>query len=321
MEGKASRPVTPARGDAVCARARNVAHACRDRRKCLRWGLGALAWGALPGQILLGAGRLPSRPSTSRASRQQAIRAIPFDYVSEPMRSKLRAVVNSPTIYRRMPVQQITCDADLYVFLIRNPEIVVNMWQVMGVTKARIKRTGPYAYDAADGAGTVTKAELVYGTRQVHVFFAEGYYDGALAPRRITGRSVLVLTSKYAKDPQGQSHISSQLDAFVKMDNAGVEILAKTLHPLLGRTADSNFTESTRFLSQISRAVESNGPGVQRLTTRLKNVDPNVRAQFTSLTTEVSQRAVLRAMAARSQSGQVSHIAAPPETTSLIGSD
>lgn len=321
MEGKSNRPVAPARGGMACARIQSVAHERPARRRFLQWGLAALACGALPGRFLLAAGRSSNRPSTSRASRQQAIDAIPFQYISEPMRSKLRTVVNAPTIYRRMPIQQICCDADLYVFLIRNPEIVVNMWQVMGVTKAQIKRTGAYAYDAGDGAGTVAKAELVYGTRQIHLFFAEGYYDGPLAPHRITGRSVLLLTSSFGKDRQGRSHISSRLDAFVQMDGKGIEILAKTLHPLLGRTADFNFTESTRFLSQISRAVETNGSGIQRLTTRLKNVDPNVRAKFANVTAEVNQRAVLRTMAAGGQSAQSSPTAGPLETTSLTGAE
>ena len=78
---------------------------------------------------------MPNRPSTSRSAREEAQREIPLASLQEPLRSKIQQIVTRPTIYRRMPIEVVPCDPDLYVFLVRYPEIVVNMWQLMGVTK------------------------------------------------------------------------------------------------------------------------------------------------------------------------------------------
>jgi len=83
---------------------------------------------------------------------------------------------------------------------------------------------------------------------------------------------------------------------FLQVDNAGAELVAKTLHPLLGRTVDSNFSETVRFVSQVSHVAESNGPGVQRMVTRLTDVDPSVRERFAQIATTLNQRAIMKAM-------------------------
>ncbi len=267
-----------------------------SRRSFLQWSTGLLAWATVAGHARPGCAEAPNRPSTSRASQEQAVRDMPINSLPEPLHSKIKQIVVKPTIYRRLPVEVIPCDPELYVFLVRYPEVIVNMWQLMEVTKVVIKRTGAYTYDAVDGAGTVSQVELVYGTREKHLFMAEGYYDGPLLPRRVTGRCVLLLTSAFSLDAQRQPFISNRLDVFVQLDNVGAEIVAKTLHPLMGRTIDNNFAESARFVGQVSHVAETNGPGVQRLVSRLDNIDPSVRTQFAQITSNMNQRAALRNM-------------------------
>lgn len=231
--------------------------------------------------------------STTAQNRNESIKAIPFDQMGEQVKARVWRVVSKPSIYRRLPTQTIDCDPDLYVFLVRYPEVLVNIWQLMGVTKVQMKRTGPFSFDASDGVGTTTKVELVYGRPDLHVYYANGFYEGPLLHNRITGRCVIVLRSAYAK--QGDRLlVTVKLDTFVDLDNIGAEIFAKTLHPLIGKTADFNFTETARFMGQVSQASETNGPGMERLAAKLSNVDPAVRQSFAQYTDVVYQRAVLR---------------------------
>ncbi len=95
-----------------------------------------------------------NRASTSRSSREEAIQQLPLQHLKEPLRSRIQQIAADPTIYRRLPIEVIPCDPELYIFLVRYPEVVVNMWQLMGVTNAVIRRTDAYSYDALDGAGT-----------------------------------------------------------------------------------------------------------------------------------------------------------------------
>jgi len=248
----------------------------------------------------------PVPATTSRAARNEAVQAIPFDQLNEPTQAKVWDVVSKPSMYRRMPVEAIDCDADLYLFLVRYPEVVVNIWDVMGVTKVAVRRTGEYALTASDGAGTLSNVELVYGTRDTHLFYATGKYEGRLTKRPVTARCVLLLKSGYTKTGNGRTIVTNRLDLFIRFDNAGADILAKTLHPLVGRTADFNFKASIGFLSRVSHAAETNSYGVKRLAARLTKVDPAVRRRFAELSGKVQKNT-----AARLSSAANSRVAQP----------
>jgi len=237
------------------------------------------------------------KASTSHESYQDAVEGLPLDELRDDMRDKLMKVVESPSLYRRLPVEVIDCDQDLYLFLIRYPEVVVNMWQLMGITKVRLKRVAPFELDAVDGAGTVSNVELVYGTREKHIIYGSGYYEGPLLRKRVNGECVLFLRSGYKISPSGRTLISSKLDVFVALENVGAEFVAKTLHPLVGKTADHNFSETTRFIAQVSQQAEINQPGMQRLAKRLDSIADETREQFSAVTTTVNERAALRVAA------------------------
>jgi hypothetical protein len=239
----------------------------------------------------------PQGGVSSRAAREEATRAIPLQQLSPPVQARVLDVVTHPSIYRRMPAKTIECDPELYQFLVLNPEIVVNIWELMGITQVRLQRISPTALTAADGAGTECTAHVVHSSRDLHVIYADGFYEGPLFRNRLHGACVLLLRSAYGVDEQGDSLVTCQLDVFLKVENAGVDLLAKTLTPLVGKSADSNFVESAAFLGKISQAAEANGPGVQRLASSLVRVDPEVRVQFSDLAATISDRAALRAVA------------------------
>ncbi|MCO6453783.1 MAG: hypothetical protein J5I93_00570 [Pirellulaceae bacterium] len=232
--------------------------------------------------------------TTSREARDEAIRQIPFDQMDQVAQQKLARVIAKPTMYRRLPVRVIEGDPEMYLFLVRHPEVVVNIWDLMGVTNVKTQRTGPFTLRAQDGAGTTTDVELVYGSNHQHVVYAEGYYEGPLSGKRLTGRCVLLLTSGYQQNERQVAQITNQLDVFLQLDNVGADLLAKTLQPLVGRTADHNFIESAGFVGQLCQAAETNSHGLQRLADKLTSLDPATRTQFSGLATAVGERAIMR---------------------------
>ena len=54
-------------------------------------------------------------------------------------------------------------------------------------------RQGPYVWKGSDGAGTVCDVELIYGTDQLHVLYGDGYYEGSLLKKKVTGRCVMIM--------------------------------------------------------------------------------------------------------------------------------
>ncbi len=244
------------------------------------------------GNSVLGQSR--SQRAMEQQTKREAIDAIPFNQLDEEAHAKLWSVVSRPSLYRQMPPTMISSDPDLYVFLVRHPEIIVNMWDLMGITKVTINRNADYIFDASDGAGTDSRVELIYGDQNLHVMYAEGTYEGPLLKNEIRGRCVLVLRSDYSKSQDNDTLVTSRLDVFLQIDNVGAELIARTLHPLVGSTADQNFVESVKFVGQVTEAAESRPQRLLQLTQRLTKIKDPVRQQFSELTTIASQRAVQR---------------------------
>ncbi|HUE74495.1 MAG TPA: hypothetical protein VMP01_26665 [Pirellulaceae bacterium] len=261
-----------------------------------RWLAGALAAFVTSGLgFLTRRSEASEQSTTSRQAREEAKGAIPLDKLNDETQRKILSVVERPSIYRRMPEKVIPCDSGLYLFLLRNPEVVLNIWQLMGVSGMSAQRTGAYSWKGNDGAGTLCNVELAYGTSEMHLAYGEGFYEGPLFKRRISGRCVVMLRSEFRKGDDGREYVGNILDIFLSIDNAGADLVAKTLYPLVGKTADTNFAETTKFLSKVSQTAEVNGAGMQKLAAKLAACDAQTRDQFVQVSAAVQQKAVARA--------------------------
>jgi hypothetical protein len=245
---------------------------------------------ALVGGSTLAADQL-TEGSSSKKFRNQTVQSIPFHQINDETKNKISEILKKPSIYRRLPVTSINADPDYFQFLVRYPEVIVNIWQLMGVTQMSTERTGPYTVLSNDGAGTISSLELVYGTENLHIFYGTGTYEGPILRRKLTGKCVLVLRSENKPGASGKPVSTSQLDVFLKVENATANLIARTIQPLVGTTADHNFVESLKFVQRLNETTEKNGPGVQQMGKKLK-IDDNVRQEFNKVVDIVFQRAI-----------------------------
>ncbi len=227
-------------------------------------------------------------PASSAATEASAVERIPFQRINGQAQENIRAVVDRPSFFRRLPTQTIECDPELFILLVRYPEIIVNIWELMDITKVEVKRVAPYVFTGHDGAGTSCRCELLYGTSDVHVYYGNGTYSGSLAPRDIDGRCVCVLHSSTSTNAAGRSMITVTMDVFMKLDNFGADLLTRTLGPLVGKTADYNFVESAKFVAQLNELCQTNPAAAQQLAQRLNRVDPSVRAKFAQVAANIA---------------------------------
>jgi hypothetical protein len=243
----------------------------------------ARAIGFIAAMLVFGASSLQAQQLTSGSSgrqfRQQALESVPFQMLTQQTREKIQPTLEKPSIYRRLPKMAIECDPDYFRFLVRHPEVIVEIWKLMGVTKMTTTRTGPYQLASDDGAGTVSDLELVYGDGEKHIFFGTGSYEGPLIRRKMTGRCVLVLQTQHVSDEYGKPKAVSQLDVFLRVDNVAAGMIARTLQPLVGPTADHNFMESMKFVQKLYGTTLRNGQGVQLMGERL-DIQPDVLRRF-----------------------------------------
>lgn len=234
---------------------------------------------------------------TSRTARNNAVSAVPFDKLKSAAQAKLKDILKRPSLYRRLPTQRIVCDAEMHLFLLRHPEVIVNMWTMMGITNLDVDRIAPYQVRAADGKGTQCDVELIYGTPNLHVAYGVGTYEGPVFRRKITARCVCVIRTEYEQNDQQEVVVTNTLDVFLQFDGLAAELLGKTIQPLITNAADHNFAEAMNFIERVNEAAENNGPGVERLSKRMRKVDAQTRQKFAKVANIVHQRALMRQVA------------------------
>jgi len=243
--------------------------------------------------------------SSGREARRQAIAAIPLDAMSAADRRTVEKSLRSTTLYRRLPVATISCDAALLEFILAKPETLVDVWRVLGISRLSLDPAGPGQWQLADGYGTFGTVRLVHAARRdgggLLVFHGRGGYTGPLAPKRLTG-SCLVVLRHAATEPDGvgRPRQTVQIDAFLDVDGLGLEIVTRTLQPLITRSAAANVHEISLFVTQFAAAGARNPAGVERLAGRMARTAAADRTRLVRLTTG-SRRSQPPAMASPEQ--------------------
>ncbi len=261
-------------------------------------------WGGLAIASPL-AGGDPLQATTSEAARHDAVQSIPLEKLSSKDRAKVGSVLSNISIFRRMPVRVADCDPDMYLFLLRHPDVVVNIWEIMKISRLQLRQLDDNLFQISEPAGASVKFQYVYQSHNLHILYGEGSYDGPLMSRSVTGRGVLVLKSGYVRETNGRYYITSRLDSFMAIEPLGAELIGKTVSPLLGKTADNNFVQTIAFVSSLSRTAEVNSRGVQRLATQLIRVQPAVRAQFSEVAGTVEEKTAKTAHASQPRRADV----------------
>jgi hypothetical protein len=217
--------------------------------------------------------------SSSHAARRAALEALPLERIGEPHRQHVERCLRETTLYRHLPTKMFACDGELLAFSLHKPEAIVDIWRVLGISRLALDPAGPEQWRLNDGYGTVGGLRLVYrehhGQTGLMVFHGRGAYTGPLAPRTLSGSCVLLVRHASAGvNAAGREQQTIEIDAFVDMDGKGLELVTRTLHPLIVRSAAANLHEICLFMSSLSQAAETNPEGVVRLVSRLPRTEP-----------------------------------------------
>jgi hypothetical protein len=247
-------------------------------------------------QLLIAAARADiSNATSSPAAREEAIRAIPWRRIAPQHRSTAQFIVKNASLYRRLPTRIIDCDPDMFTFLVRHPEVVIDVWRLTGLSQIALERLPGGVYRGTDGAGTSGTVRFLYAdwgknAQNLAVVFADGAYEGKPFVQPIKAQSVLLLRSGAIRETNGRHYITVRIDSFVRIEQLGIELVAKTIQPWISKTADHNFLETLTFVSNFSRTAEQNPAGIERLATRLPSLDPPTRNELVALSFRTAER-------------------------------
>ena len=234
------------------------------------------------------AGVLADSGSSGREVRRRAVETIPLDRMGRAERQVAEQALQQTTLYRHLPAASITCDAGLLDFILTKPEALVDVWRVLGISRLALDPTAPGRWRLSDGYGTVGTVQLLHRERSdrggLCVFHGRGAYDGPLAPKQLTGSCLVVV--RYVAEPAVPGvcpRQTVQVDAFLDVDGVGLELVTRTLQPLIVRSAATNAHEISLFVSQFAAAAARNPEAVSRLADRMTRTLPQDRSTLVAL--------------------------------------
>lgn len=234
--------------------------------------------------------------SSSREARREALDELPLQRMPAATRQAVERTIRATTLYRRLPVQSFACDAALLDFALVHPEAIVDVWRVLGISRLVLDPAGPAQWRLADGYGTVGMLRLVHHERQgrggLYVYHGRGGYSGSLAPKPLTGNCLILVRHEPQPAGDGTERQTVRIDAFLDVDGMGLELVTRTLQPLIVRSAAANLEEICIFMETLSTAAARNPAGIERLIARLSRTDPADRATFARIARAAGNAAV-----------------------------
>jgi hypothetical protein len=233
--------------------------------------------------------------TSSRTARDEAVRAIPWRQIPTEHRRAAQYVVKNASIYRRLPTRVIDCDPDMFNFLLQHPEVIIDVWRVMGISQVTLQRFADGAYRGSDNAGTTGTVRFLFSqwgqdAQNLAVILADGMYEGRPFVTPLKARTIILLRSGAVRETNGRHYVTVRVDSFVRIEQMGVELVAKTAQPWISKTADRNLIETLTFVSNFSRTAEKNPQGMQRLATRLATIDEPTRKELVALCFRTAER-------------------------------
>jgi hypothetical protein len=243
----------------------------------------------------LGAWANNDEATSSRTARDEAVRAIPWRQIPAEHRRAAQHIVKNASIYRRLPTRVIDCDPEMFNFLVQHPEVIIDVWRVMGISQVALQRLPDGAYRGTDNAGTTGVVRFLFSqwrpdAQNLAVILADGTYEGKPFVTPLKARTIILLRSGAVRETNGRHYVTVRIDSFVRIEQMGVELVARTVQPWISKTADRNFIETLTFLSNFSRTAEKNPQGMQRLATRLASIDEPTRKALIALCFRTAER-------------------------------
>ena len=226
--------------------------------------------------------------TTSQAAKQDAIDAIPLARIPAAQRRAVQQVLSDSSLYRRLPTGVIPCDPDMFTHLMRNPEMLAEIWRELGISRVDLRRIDANRFRLTDHAGTTARLSIVEqqcepGAQNRIVMYVDGAYEGKPFKRAVRAQCVLLLRSGSFAETNGDDYVAARLDTFVRLDRTSIKLFAKAMHPWVGKTADANFMDTLNFVSNLSQAAAENPATITKLVLKLPRVSHRVQQEMLSI--------------------------------------
>lgn len=228
-----------------------------------------------------------ARGSSSKSTLQDALDRLPMDELTAEQRRRVNAVLKQRSMFRRLPVISIDADPEVYNHLTHNPESVVGIWRVLGISKFTLDQTGPTEWYGDAGDGSTGTIDVLSRTPNRHLLLCTGKYKSPLLPKPIEATAVMHLQTQYQIAEDLQPKVVHGLDLFVMFPSHTVDTVARVIAPVSHMIADRNFRELSLFVRFMNVAMERQPGWVEQTIQRIDGIDREQRIELMKLSARV----------------------------------
>jgi hypothetical protein len=228
-----------------------------------------------------------ARGSSSRSTLRDALDRLPVDNLTDEQRSRVNEVLKHRSMFRRLPAISIDANAEVYNHLTHNPESVVGIWRVLGISKFTMQQTGPTEWYGDAGDGSTGTIDVLSRSPNHHLLLCNGKYKSPLLARPIEAVSVMHLKTQYQKGQDLQPKVVHGLDLFVMFPSHTIDTVARVIAPVSHMIADRNFRELSLFVRFMNVAMERQPGWMEQTIQRIDGIDREQRIELMKLSARV----------------------------------
>ena len=233
--------------------------------------------------------RVLSKGSSKRSAKKKALTSLPLNQLSPEKRAKANAVLRKISMYRELPMISLNANHDVYQFFLKNPEMAVEIWRVMGISKFQMWQVDEDTYGADAGDGSKGDVDVLHRTPTECLITCNGVYDSPFLVKPIAAKALMYLQSKYQVDQHKNPIVTHKMRLFISFPSQTVGTAARIISPVSNMIIDKNFHEVSLFIHLMNRSMSEHPEWVEQLAGKMDGVMDIRKQQLLKLTSKVYQ--------------------------------
>lgn len=210
--------------------------------------------------------------TSNKKSRDEALKLLPIAQLPASSQQLANGVVNSSSLYRRLPTIRSQVDHRVYRFFADHPDVAVSMWRAMGVSKLQMFQTGEFEYEADAKDGSVGVITILSRTPTDCLLHCSGMFQSPVLTKPIQARAVMHVRTAFEVNPAGEQIVTHTADLFVAFPSQTVETVAKAMAPISNKITDKNFEEISLFVRMMQLAMTQQPGWIEQMAAKLDGV-------------------------------------------------
>jgi hypothetical protein len=254
--------------------------------------------------------------TSTKAGREQARQAFPLAQLKADQQRLASSVLGDISLFRKLPTVKLPVDSRVYQFFIEHPEVAVQVWKVLGISRLELRKTSAMTYFADTGDGSTGDIQVLLKTPTQCVVYCDGMFKSPVLTKPIKARTIVILNSSFQTQADGSQFVTHSVDMFVSFPSLAVETIAKLVSPLSYKYADRNMEEISSFLRMMDLSMARQPGWVEQVVILMEGLQPECRDRLLKLTAEVYVDAQRKARNEKGEPVSIEAIRPPVQTAS-----